>query len=139
MQTAEDLDPALSRHHLTTLKRAYLKLRYLVDEGCVFVGHDLEKDFRMINIVVPPSQVCMHPTLQLERPVGAEHPAAVELVFGGKKLCLPTESYALWHELALTAVLSRNLDYLTEHEPLTCCRSSIRLRSTACRTSASCA
>ena len=56
-QTAEDLDPALSRHHLTTLKRAYLKLRHLVDAGCVFVGHDLEKDFRMINIVVPPEQV----------------------------------------------------------------------------------
>jgi len=56
-QTAEDLDPALSRHHLTTLKRAYLKLRFLVDAGCVFVGHDLEKDFRMINIVVPPEQV----------------------------------------------------------------------------------
>jgi PAB-dependent poly(A)-specific ribonuclease subunit 2 len=52
-----DLDPAHSRHHLTTLRAAYLKLRHLVDAGCVFVGHGLKKDFRMINIVVPPSQV----------------------------------------------------------------------------------
>ena len=30
-----DLDPARSPHYLTTLKRAYLKLRYLVDAGAV--------------------------------------------------------------------------------------------------------
>ena len=59
-QVPGDLDPAVSPHHLTTLKRAYLKLRHLVDAGCVFVGHGLKKDFRMLNIVVPPSQV--HPS-----------------------------------------------------------------------------
>jgi len=52
-----DLDPTQSRNHLTTLRRAYLKLRYLVDSGAMFVGHGLKKDFRMLNIVIPPEQV----------------------------------------------------------------------------------
>lgn len=52
-----DLDPTVSRHHVVTLKQAYMKLRYLIDQGCVLVGHGLKKDFRMINLVVPPSQV----------------------------------------------------------------------------------
>jgi PAB-dependent poly(A)-specific ribonuclease subunit 2 len=52
-----DLDATQSRHHLTTLRRAYLKLRYLVDSGAVFVGHGLKKDFKMLNIVIPPEQV----------------------------------------------------------------------------------
>jgi PAB-dependent poly(A)-specific ribonuclease subunit 2 len=52
-----DLDRTLSSHHVTTLKHAYLKLRRLVDRGCLLVGHGLSKDFRMINIVVPPSQI----------------------------------------------------------------------------------
>lgn len=55
-QVSCDLDPALSPHHLTTHKAAYLKLRFLVDAGAIFVGHGLKKDFRMLNIVVPPAQ-----------------------------------------------------------------------------------
>lgn len=40
-----------------TLKEAYAKLYHLVASGATFVGHGLEQDFRMINIVVPPDQV----------------------------------------------------------------------------------
>lgn len=52
-----DLDPSVSPHHLIPLKIVYLKLRHLVDSGCVFVGHGLTTDFRIINLFVPPSQV----------------------------------------------------------------------------------
>lgn len=52
-----DLDPGLSRYTLTPLKVVYKKLRALVDRGCIFVGHGLSKDFRIINIFVPPEQV----------------------------------------------------------------------------------
>ena len=54
-----DLDVTTSPHHLVTLKAAYLKLRYLLDVGCVFVGHGLKQDFRMLNLVAPPEQVMM--------------------------------------------------------------------------------
>ena len=67
-----DLDPASSPHHLTTMKVAYLKLRYLVDAGCVFVGHGLKKDFRMINVVVPSTQVRHPPLPQLDRRLCAQ-------------------------------------------------------------------
>ncbi|KAN0075425.1 Ubiquitin carboxyl-terminal hydrolase domain containing protein [Tylopilus felleus] len=52
-----DLDPHLSRYTLTPLKLVYKKLRLLVDRGCIFIGHGLSKDFRIINIFVPPEQV----------------------------------------------------------------------------------
>jgi len=52
-----DLDPALSRYTLTPLKLVYKKLRLLVDRGCIFIGHGLTKDFRIINVFVPPEQV----------------------------------------------------------------------------------
>ena len=52
-----DLDPAMSRHRLVPMKAAYKKLRVLLDNHCIFVGHGLKKDFRTINILVPPHQV----------------------------------------------------------------------------------
>ncbi|KAI0059101.1 PAB-dependent poly-A-specific ribonuclease subunit PAN2 [Artomyces pyxidatus] len=52
-----DLDPHMSKHTLTPLKLVYKKLRLLVDRGCIFIGHGLSKDFRIINIFVPAEQV----------------------------------------------------------------------------------
>jgi len=52
-----DLDPNTSPHHLVTMQEAYLKVRLLMDRGCIFVGHGLREDFRIINISVPPSQI----------------------------------------------------------------------------------
>lgn len=54
---AGDLDAALSRHHLLPLKAVYKKLAYMVAKGVVFIGHGLKSDFRIINILVPPTQV----------------------------------------------------------------------------------
>lgn len=54
---AEDLQPGVSRHAVVTNRTAYLKLRFFVDRGCVFVGHGLEKDFETANIFVPKDQI----------------------------------------------------------------------------------
>ena len=53
----EDLNPSQSRHAVVPYRTAYLKLRYFLDKGCVFVGHGLQKDFETANIFVPPDQV----------------------------------------------------------------------------------
>ncbi|KAL7004824.1 poly(A)-specific ribonuclease [Cystobasidiomycetes sp. EMM_F5] len=52
-----DLDNTKSPHTVVPSKVAYKKLRLLVDMGCVFIGHGLNKDFRIINIHVPPEQI----------------------------------------------------------------------------------
>ncbi|PHJ22699.1 exonuclease [Cystoisospora suis] len=52
-----DLDLDSSPFWLSTKKAIHQKLRYLVDVGCVFVGHGLSQDFRIINLFVPSSQV----------------------------------------------------------------------------------
>jgi hypothetical protein len=54
---AEDLDPSRSRHAVMSPRSAYLKLRYYLDAGCIFVGHGLQKDFETANIFVPPENV----------------------------------------------------------------------------------
>ncbi|KAL3944634.1 MAG: hypothetical protein SGBAC_001294 [Bacillariaceae sp.] len=54
---AEDLDTAKSPHNLISTRCAYLKLRYLMEQGCIFLGHGLRKDFANVNLVVPPNQV----------------------------------------------------------------------------------
>ena len=53
----DDLDPATSRHDLYRRVVVCMKLRHLVDRGCVLVGHSLQSDFRVLNIAVPPDQV----------------------------------------------------------------------------------
>ena len=47
-----DLDPHQSRYTLTPLKLVYKKLRLLVDRGCIFIGHGLSKDFRIISKLI---------------------------------------------------------------------------------------
>jgi len=54
---AEDLDPSQTTHNLISTRSAYLKLRYLTEQGCIFVGHGLRQDFATVNIVVPPNQI----------------------------------------------------------------------------------
>lgn len=53
----EDLNPLLSRHAVVSNRTAYLKLKYFIDCGHVFIGHGLQKDFDIANIFVPPEQV----------------------------------------------------------------------------------
>ncbi|TKY88917.1 hypothetical protein EX895_002158 [Sporisorium graminicola] len=72
-----DLDPQTSRHTVVPLKAAYKKLRLLVDRGCIFIGHGLKKDFRIINIFVPPQQVI--DTVDLYH--SANHPRRLSLRF----------------------------------------------------------
>lgn len=54
---AEDLDSTRSRHRIISTRNAYLQLRFLLDQGCIFVGHGLKQDFSTVNLVVPPNQI----------------------------------------------------------------------------------
>ncbi|KAE8243977.1 hypothetical protein A4X03_0g7643 [Tilletia caries] len=72
-----DLDPETTRHTLVPLKVVYKKLRLLVDLGCIFVGHGLSSDFRIINIFVPPAQII--DTVELYR--SNTHPRRLALRF----------------------------------------------------------
>lgn len=39
------------------MRTVYLRLRWLADAGCIFLGHGLDNDFRMCNLTLPPAQV----------------------------------------------------------------------------------
>ena len=54
---AQDLDPSKTTHNLISTRSAYLKLRYLMERGCIFVGHGLRQDFATVNLAVPPHQI----------------------------------------------------------------------------------
>jgi PAB-dependent poly(A)-specific ribonuclease subunit 2 len=53
----DDLNPATSRHAVVSPRTAYLKLRYFIDNGYIFIGHGLQKDFETANIFISPQQV----------------------------------------------------------------------------------
>jgi PAB-dependent poly(A)-specific ribonuclease subunit 2 len=55
--TADDLDPRRTKHRLISTRSAYLQLRYVLEQGCIFVGHGLKQDFSTMNLVVPPHQI----------------------------------------------------------------------------------
>jgi PAB-dependent poly(A)-specific ribonuclease subunit 2 len=52
-----DLTVEKSSKSLVTLQVAYRRIWLLLNLGCVFIGHWLTGDFRMINIYIPPAQV----------------------------------------------------------------------------------
>jgi PAB-dependent poly(A)-specific ribonuclease subunit 2 len=54
---SKDLNPKQSPHHLIGTRAAYLKLRFLMERGCIFVGHGLQQDFWTVNLAVPASQI----------------------------------------------------------------------------------
>lgn len=54
---AEDLDPSRAQHRIISTRNAYLQMRFLLEQGCIFVGHGLKQDFSTVNMVVPPQQI----------------------------------------------------------------------------------
>ena len=72
---AQDLDPTQTIHNLISTRSAYLKLRYLQDQGCIFVGHGLRQDFATVNIAVPPNQIL--DTVEIFHQPGAVHFVAI--------------------------------------------------------------
>lgn len=53
-----DLDPYSSpRGGLVTRQTSYKRLWLLLNLGCIFVGHGLSNDFRIVNIHVPENQI----------------------------------------------------------------------------------
>ena len=53
----QDLSSKHSKHHLISNRASYLKLRCLIERGCIFVGHGLQQDFWIANLAVPAHQI----------------------------------------------------------------------------------
>lgn len=53
----QDLSSKHSKHHLISNRASYLKLRCLIERGCIFVGHGLQQDFWIANLAVPANQI----------------------------------------------------------------------------------
>lgn len=54
---ADDLDPSRAPHRIISTRSAYLQMRFLLERGCIFVGHGLKQDFATVNLIVPPHQI----------------------------------------------------------------------------------
>jgi PAB-dependent poly(A)-specific ribonuclease subunit 2 len=54
---ADDLDPSKAKHRIISTRSAYLEMRYLLERGCILVGHGLKQDFGTVNLIVPPHQI----------------------------------------------------------------------------------
>jgi PAB-dependent poly(A)-specific ribonuclease subunit 2 len=54
---SDDLNPKRSSRHLIGQSAGYLKLRALIERGCIFVGHGLQQDFWTANLAVPAHQI----------------------------------------------------------------------------------
>lgn len=52
-----DLDPEVSKKRLTTLKTVIMKMSYMISIGCVFVGHGLTNDMKVIGLSIPQKQI----------------------------------------------------------------------------------
>eukprot|EP00049_Salpingoeca_infusionum_P008654 m.142949 g.142949 ORF g.142949 m.142949 type:complete len:1353 (-) comp14075_c0_seq2:455-4513(-) len=110
-----DLDPNRSQHHLTTLKIACSKLQFFLSLGVKFVGHGLNKDFRVLNITPPPEQVI--DTVNLFYLVGQRKLSLRFLAWYLLNISVQTDS-AFGHDSVEDSVTALKLYeyYLTIHE-----------------------
>ncbi|KAL0238104.1 hypothetical protein GEMRC1_012577 [Eukaryota sp. GEM-RC1] len=101
--TAELLSPNLTTTYLTDFKNTFIKLKYFIDCGFTFVGHGIKKDFHILNIDVPVSQI--FDTVELYRLEGKR---SLSLKF--LAMCLLGEKIQVsTHDSIIDAVISAKL------------------------------